>query len=779
MAVIRQQNFLGAQRVDAPHLRALESGVAADFDLLAGRILAGKHPLVVKGFTLVTTDAIGRQASALQVNVADSIIIHHESSESGSLFAVPADRAPETLSSTNSYVVGSFTANQVNYVGLDLRRTSDSSTSDLVQFYDIDTNLETPKTVPLARTLDYRFVISVTDFSSNPNILPIAKVTTNASNVVTLIEDARQMFYRLGKGGNAPDRFYAYPWAGSRSENLTGDVFAGADKGIDSQKAWNDAVMTRLWELGGGEHWYTGTSDREVKMLSGPDVLVSTGDNFEWDLGSDTLEWSDLSFSFANSTATLNEVADGTAELADGECLYVDVDRTTNLTGGDALVPQVAELSTLGTPIVPGSRFLIAWRIGDVVFVRDRPYELGREYLVATTTTAGVVVLSGTPASLSAPKVAAIDSGNRAISRGVTTEGSAFAGTQISIGTQSADAGGVAVGKVNGTLFLKGSSILTYGPIFADGSGGPDAAFALVGHGLEASGSANYAGVRGVGGLNSVNSTRGPAGLLGYGADASGSGSERHGGAGVHGIGGAGLSTFYPAAAGGYFIGGTTSGEPTNNGVGVIGLGGGATLHAYSWFVNNYGGYFKGNGAAAIYASGDTEVTSNYKYAAGFLKACKLHVQAMSFLSNDATLTLQGSPPSQIYWASKTGTINRIFAPVQIPAGATITKVEALLGNGDGVTRSPQVSVYHRTYQSTTPGYATGLTVVNTTVNVPHNASAGVYNYYDAGAITNAVVPSDGIVFADIQLVATSTANTLFFGGLRISYTLDTVSPAL
>ncbi len=36
--ILRQQNWLGQQRVDAPHLRSLESSAAADFDVLAGLI---------------------------------------------------------------------------------------------------------------------------------------------------------------------------------------------------------------------------------------------------------------------------------------------------------------------------------------------------------------------------------------------------------------------------------------------------------------------------------------------------------------------------------------------------------------------------------------------------------------------------------------------------------------------------------------------------------------------------------------------------------------------
>ena len=65
MAILRQQNWLGQQRLDTPHLRSVESAVAADFDLLAGKILGGDQALVVRGSDLVSSGAVGTVASYL------------------------------------------------------------------------------------------------------------------------------------------------------------------------------------------------------------------------------------------------------------------------------------------------------------------------------------------------------------------------------------------------------------------------------------------------------------------------------------------------------------------------------------------------------------------------------------------------------------------------------------------------------------------------------------------------------------------------------------------
>ncbi len=425
MAVLRQMNWLGQQRVDVPHARTLESSICADFDLLAGRLLAGRAPLVAQGFNLITSGIT--QSEDLELQVADSILIHYYASESGSVYQVPADRANETLNRIESTrVSGSFTPSQVNYVGIDLIRSADTSTNDVVMFLDTTTlTTETPREIPLGRTLDYSIVISTSDFSSNANLVPIAKVVTDADNAIVSIEDARNIAWRLGSGGTVPDPLNAFSWPAGRKEGSTGDVFAGGDKALTSFKAWADAVMTRIWETSGGEHWYSPTADRNVLMVRSGTAFVSTGEYFEY--VASNLHWRGLKFIFDNSTGAVNEVLDqltdsvGLTDLDDGECLYVDLDRTQDLTGVDGLQPIKAVLTTLGVG-TPNSRYVIAWRSGSLIFTRDQPYPVGGALKVATIGAAGTVVLSASdPTSGSAPKVTTCDSVyGLSISAGVT-----------------------------------------------------------------------------------------------------------------------------------------------------------------------------------------------------------------------------------------------------------------------------------------------------------------------------------------------------------------------
>jgi hypothetical protein len=417
--VERQANLLSQQRIDIPHLRGMESSVAADFDLLAGKIVGGNKALVIYGFNLVTTGAIGAAATSLQLITANGILVHPLATESGSIFKVLADRATETLNSSNTRLEGSFTPNQVNYVGVDLRRSADDSTADVVQFLDPDLNTENARTVQLARTLDYVIVVSTQDFSFTPGIAPLAKVTTNSSNIVTAIVDARNLMFRLGSGGSVPNVQYAYPWPGSRFENTSGDVFAGGDKAIDSMKSWFDAVMTRLWEIGGGKNWYSPTADRNVTMVRSGTTFTN-GEYFEWD--GTHLHWRGLKFIFDNSggSVNVNEVNDrltdssGLTNLADGECVYVDLDRTINRTVGlgNALTAVKAVYATLGAPLVPGSRYVIAWRYGTTVFTRNSYFSVGTAFQVATPSALGVVKLNATAGAPSAPVVPSLDGSN-------------------------------------------------------------------------------------------------------------------------------------------------------------------------------------------------------------------------------------------------------------------------------------------------------------------------------------------------------------------------------
>ena len=385
MAVNRQVNFLGQQRVDVPHIRALESSVCYDFDAVGLMVTAGV-PCVVNGFNVVNyATAVGSLVSQLVLSTANGRIIHPLASDSGSFFQVPADRANEVISASNPRVIGAWTLGTVNYLGVDLLRTADTSTATSVRFLTTNPDTETTKTVPLAST---------TPFSVTPSICPVLIVTTDVRNTITAIKDARNLLFRLGAGGDAPSSNNPFGWPGGRNEG-TGSLVAG-DRSITSLKQWMGATMTRLQEIGGGEYWYSLTADRNVRMTQ-EGVFVSNGESFEWD--SSNLHWQGIRFLFDNSTSYINEVANqltdspGLTDLADGECLYVDLDRATahTISGGNALVAQKAALSSLSGAATPGQRWVIASRIGSKIFVRDQSWPVGSAFKLASISAAGMI----------------------------------------------------------------------------------------------------------------------------------------------------------------------------------------------------------------------------------------------------------------------------------------------------------------------------------------------------------------------------------------------------
>jgi len=429
MSVLRKLNVLPQLRVDAPHLRMIESAVAGDFDTVVGKMMAGGKPFVIRGFTLIGT-SVGSAANQMTLVTADSIAVNLNASESGSFLWIPANRPNETLdSATNGKVTGSFASGVTNYVGIDFKRSPDASTTDLAKFLDADSlssvKTESTRSIPLGLTLDYRIVISTVPFSSTPNIIPIAKVVTNVNNAISTIVDARPMMYRLATGGDFPNSENVYSWPFNRAENSSSNLFSGGDKNIASEKDWRDAIMSRIWELGGGENWYSPTADRNVRMVYEPGVVFSNGQNFEG--VANNLHWRGLSILFDNANSPgvyYNEIADQLVDSADltdlapGECIYADIDRTQNLIGVAAIVAQKAVMQTLGSPVVPGSRYIIAWRTSDAgnftIWTRDGSYPVDFTFQPATPTSLGAVELNATPGSVGTPKVVTVKTGNAA-----------------------------------------------------------------------------------------------------------------------------------------------------------------------------------------------------------------------------------------------------------------------------------------------------------------------------------------------------------------------------
>ena len=430
MSVGRQFNWKGQQRVDVAHLRLVESSIAYDFDTLAGQALGGGAPYILSGFTFASWTA-GALPSTLQLITAGGVVFHYPASENGTMLFVPPNRANETLSTTNARVIGSFTASSTNYVGLDYVRLEDSTTSDIVQFIDATTLAATPKTIPLGRVLDYRIHISTSPFSSTTNICPIAIVVTDGSGLITTVTDARSMYFRLAAGGDSPNPLGTYSWPQGRAPEV-GTSFTGGDKAITNEKTWKSAIMQRLWEVTGGEYWYSDVTDKNIKWYSTSVAPLL------WNSGTSTLTWANLRVALDNSSATVNTITDGSHVMVDGEVGYVELNRysnTPNLTVSWAATP--AAYNALPAPSRPGSRYILFWRRGSYAYSRLDYTPVGMYSGAATISTYGVVKISTVNDVTDGPFAAIVDSVGRVRASGLVTP----SGGYVSIGGGTLDNG--------------------------------------------------------------------------------------------------------------------------------------------------------------------------------------------------------------------------------------------------------------------------------------------------------------------------------------------------
>ena len=280
MSVGRQFNPYSGIRFDIPHLKSIESSVSYDFDsVLQGLITGINQPYVIRGFEVVVPSA-SITASALEIKVADSAILHSSASEAGTILLTSATASNEVLGSQNTKVIGAFQNGVANYVSIAYTRVIDASTVDQTAGWSQSQKTEYQRTAALGRMLEYRFVISASGFGNN---LPLFIVGTSSTGAVSYITKAAPNLFRLGRGGSTPNPYYSFNWKNlvnqqnalaprkewiNSSTSLTtnpvttvpGDspeAFLYGDFCISSFKEWMDAIMTRFKEITGSSYWYT------------------------------------------------------------------------------------------------------------------------------------------------------------------------------------------------------------------------------------------------------------------------------------------------------------------------------------------------------------------------------------------------------------------------------------------------------------------------------------------------------------------------------------------
>lgn len=283
MAVLGRLLLGSAERLDLPDLLSVDSYTAADFKYLIQSFAGGDKPYILKGFDVIQPqDAIGTES--ISIRVSDSVVYYPASKAGAFYYGLPEGNA------SSEALIPELRKNATNFVYLTFS-TSDGA-KDSRAFWDPDQNGgdggEFSQDVNTESVLSVVVNVSVSAFPEDT--IPICKVTVGAS-VIESVQDCRDMMFRLGTGGVAPDPFADYDFRdepsstyarqepnGTMTSALDPNPFQGGDKNIQSLKEWMDAVMTRLKEIGGTTYWYQAPSGSNTPSVANVflDALGST-----------------------------------------------------------------------------------------------------------------------------------------------------------------------------------------------------------------------------------------------------------------------------------------------------------------------------------------------------------------------------------------------------------------------------------------------------------------------------------------------------------------------
>jgi len=354
-------NFLEQQRVDVPDLQALQSSVVFDFQDLLTDFL-GQTPYILQGYTIPVASAFSNPASALQV-VVDSSVVWMPTDPNGAFLTTPAGTPNEVLSPNNPKVTGSFAASSTNYLSVIFSRTTDPATSDLVSFWDVDSNQEYTATVPRGIVLNYQFVISTSGFGTGS---PIAIIVTDSANIPTSITNAKQELFRLGTGGTSPNPFNSYTLSLDPENPLTStsgsvDPFAGGDHQLKTWKNWMDLVMTRLKEIANSFYWYSdsgapvpGVNLADLFFDTDSSVITGVGTFIHSEATPGMLTWSsDINIRSIMGPLTYI-IPPGTVTLSDSQVAYIELVRNYNFQPSNVFTFASGSTTITATATVTG-----------------------------------------------------------------------------------------------------------------------------------------------------------------------------------------------------------------------------------------------------------------------------------------------------------------------------------------------------------------------------------------------------------------------------------------
>ena len=374
MALLQRTRILPNQRLDLPDYNNIESFVCADFAAIHQNVWTNEN-FVFSGFA-----ATGTGTDTLSVALAGSSAVFGD--DEGLMYI--------GASSLSALETTSLTPNAVNYVEIFLDQ--DSGGADSRAFWDQDAaggdGGEFSQIVDTFIFQKATFSINTSNFSGDPDKLPLAEVTVDAGGIITAISDARPMFFRLGRPGNST---FAFNWANGRTaENPSSPSYNDPDKVINSLKSMFDALMDSIREIKGTTYWYEPPFTSLVGTFTNQILSTMTGNSasarFSWDgsalsitddspsgtPNADVIGYIRLFSSALTISFSRQDASSATISLSDGEVLWVEIPDPLSAINYSDVGASTSNyrVSPLGSVPVDNSTYWLAVREGTRLYVR-------------------------------------------------------------------------------------------------------------------------------------------------------------------------------------------------------------------------------------------------------------------------------------------------------------------------------------------------------------------------------------------------------------------------
>ena len=508
MAVLGRLLIAGAERVDLSDLLSIDSYVAGDFKFLLKGLVGDNTPYILRGFDVINPgDAIGSQS--ISIRVADSIVMYPGSTAGPFFHGLPEG---------NSFaqpVVPELRKNATNYVYLTFSTFETSNDTRAFWDPDLDGGVGGEFTQDINTESVLKVEVNVSTSSFPDNTIPVCKVVVGPA-VITSIQDARDLMFRLGSGGLSPNPFNRFNFPSdpnssykraepptTMSSALDPNPFQGADKNIKTLKEWMDVVMTKLAELGGTTFWYEDASTLNLINIFLDALGTTHTSKGQWSHSSSTagqLTWTE-DIQLKNIPDNRDVIIrSGSKTLLDQEVMYIPLVRDAEFNGGNEPVNWFNGLNFVNGTVGAFANLVK----GDWVKKKGDPnsYNVRVEEFYANTNLTGGVTTAALARSI---KLSANYSGGTELKLGARTQG-VYTSAEVLVADR-ADGTLEALGGDLHWLAIRSDTIMAVSNIttstitgdISDGDGSK-AKFESVGHGrvdgeyITISGSTNYDG---------------------------------------------------------------------------------------------------------------------------------------------------------------------------------------------------------------------------------------------------------------------------------------------